>query len=139
MKIAIFTDIYAPWGSGGIASSIKAQKMELEKLGHEVTVFCPGFDAREKNVVNVPSHRWLRINKSVVSKRPTVVEEFVLQKFPDFADFDVVHVHYEASCSLAGCGWHDGLVCHWYRRCTDARIWRLRLIFHIHGNILQRV
>lgn len=102
MKIAIFTDIYAPWGSGGIASSIKAQKMELEKLGHEVTVFCPGFDAREKNVVNVPSHRWLRINKSVVSKRPTVVEEFVLQKFPDFADFDVVHVHYEASCSLAG-------------------------------------
>ncbi len=102
MKIAIFTDIYAPWGSGGIASSIKAQKTELEKLGHEVTVFCPGFDARERNVVNVPSHRWIKINKSVVSKRPTVVEDFVLQKFPDFAKFDVVHMHYEASCSLAG-------------------------------------
>lgn len=102
MKIAIFTDIYAPWGSGGIASSIKAQKLELEKLGHEVTVFCPGFDAREKGVVNVPSHRWLRINKSVVAKRPTVVEKFVLGKFPNFAEFDVVHVHYEASCSLAG-------------------------------------
>lgn len=102
MKIAIFTDIYAPWGSGGIASSIKAQKLELEKLGHEVVVFCPGFDAREKGVVNVPSHRWLRINKSVVAKRPTVVEKFVLGKFPNFAEFDVVHVHYEASCSLAG-------------------------------------
>ncbi len=102
MKIAIFTDIYAPWGSGGIASSIKAQKLELEKLGHEVVVFCPGFDAREKRVVNVPSHRWLRINKSVVAKRPTVVEKFVLEKFPNFAEFDVVHVHYEASCSLAG-------------------------------------
>lgn len=102
MKIAIFTDIYAPWGSGGIASSIKAQKLELEKLGHEVIVFCPGFDAREKNVVNVPSHRWVQINNSVVSKRPTVVEQFVLEKFPNFAEFDVIHVHYEASCSLAG-------------------------------------
>lgn len=102
MKIAIFTDIYAPWGSGGIASSIKAQKHELEKLGHDVTVFCPGFNAREKNVVNVPSHRILRINNSVVSKRPTVVEAFVLEKFLNFAEFDVVHVHYEASCSLAG-------------------------------------
>lgn len=102
MKIAIFTDIYAPWGSGGIASSIKAQKLELEKLGHEVVVFCPGFDAREKGVVNVPSHRWVRINNSVVAKRPTVVEKFVLEKFPNFAEFDVVHVHYEAMCSLAG-------------------------------------
>lgn len=102
MKIAIFTDIYAPWGTGGVASSIKAQKDALESLGHEVTVFCPGFDAREKNVVNVPSHKILRINNSVVSKRPTVVEEFVLGKFPNFAEFDVVHVHYEASCSLAG-------------------------------------
>lgn len=102
MKVAVFTDIYAPWGSGGIASSIKAQKLELEKMGHEVIVFCPGFEAREKHVVNVPSHRWLRINNSVVAKRPGVVEEFILQKFPDFAEFDVVHVHYEASCSLAG-------------------------------------
>lgn len=102
MKIAIFTDIYAPWGSGGIASSIKAQKMDLERLGHEVVVFCPGFDAQENGVVNVPSHRWVMINKSVVAKRPTVVEQFVIERFPDFAEFDVVHVHYEASCSLAG-------------------------------------
>lgn len=102
MKIAIFTDIYAPWGSGGIASSIKAQKTELEALGHEVTLFCPGFKATERGVVNVPSHEKLRINDSVVSKRPKIVEEFVLEKFPEFGEFDVVHVHYEASCSIAG-------------------------------------
>ena len=102
MKIAIFTDIYAPWGSGGIASSIKAQKEELEKLGHEVTIFCPGQNAHEKGVVNVPSHRFLKINKSTLAKRPTVVERFILAKYPRFYDFDVVHVHYEASCSLAG-------------------------------------
>lgn len=102
MKIAIFTDIYAPWGSGGIASSIKAQKEELEKLGHEVIVFCPGHDAHEKGVVNVPSHRWIKINKSTLSKRPTVVEKFILEKYPKFYEFELVHVHYEASCSLAG-------------------------------------
>lgn len=102
MRIAIFTDIYAPWGDGGIASSVKAQKDELENRGHEVMVFCPGFDSREKQVITVPSHKWLRVNGAVLSKRPGVVEKFVLEKVPDFADFDVVHVHYEASCSLAG-------------------------------------
>lgn len=69
MRIAIFTDIYAPWGDGGIASSVKAQKDELENKGHEVTVFCPGFDSREKNVVTVPSHKRLRVNGAVLSKR----------------------------------------------------------------------
>lgn len=102
MRIAIFTDIYAPWADGGIATSIKAQKDELESMGHDVTVFCPGFDAREKNVVNIPTCRFWRINGANLSKRPEKVEEFILEKFPDFADFDVVHVNYEAGCSLAG-------------------------------------
>ncbi len=102
MKIAIFTDIYAPWGDGGIASSVKAQKDDLERLGHEVTVFCPGFDAHEKSVVTVPSHKWLRVNRAVIAKRPGVVEDFVLKQKENFAEYDLVHVHYEASCSIAG-------------------------------------
>lgn len=102
MKIAIFTDIYAPWGDGGIATSIKSQKDELEKLGHEVTVFCPGLHATEKGVVTVPSHKIIRLSKSVVALRPKKVERFVVRKFPNFEDFDVVHAHYEASCSIAG-------------------------------------
>lgn len=102
MKIAIFTDIYAPWGNGGIASSIRAQKSELEKMGHEVVLFCPGFNAKEKGVVNVPSHKRIRVSDSVIAMRPSVVEAFVLEKYPNFDGFDVVHVHYEASCSIAG-------------------------------------
>lgn len=102
MRIAIFTDLYAPWAVGGIPSSVKAQKDELEKLGHEVIVFCPGVDAREKNVINVPTCRVWRINKARLAKRPEKVEEFVLEKVPNFAEFDVVHVHYEAECSIAG-------------------------------------
>lgn len=102
MKIAIFTDLYAPWADGGVVSSIRAQKDDLERMGHEVVVFCPGFDAREHGVVTVPSHKRLRINGAVIAKRPTVVEDFVLSKMPDFASFDLVHVQYEASCSIAG-------------------------------------
>lgn len=101
MKIAIFSDIYTPSGAGGIVASIRAQKAELERLGHEVTVFCPGHKTTEKGVVLVPSHKKLTINGAVISLRPWIVEEFVLQKFPDFP-FDLVHVHYEASCSIAG-------------------------------------
>lgn len=103
MKIAIFTDIYAPWGDGGIPSSIKAQKNELERLGHEVVVFCPGYNAREKGVINVPSHEHVEINGAILSMRPEKVEQFVMERFPNFpSEFDLVHVHYEASCSLAG-------------------------------------
>lgn len=104
MRIAIFTDLYAPWAVGGIISSIQAQKAELERLGHEVVVFCPGFvgESDEKNVVCVPSHRFVKINGAVMSKRPTVVERFVMTNYPDFEKFDIVHVHYEASCSIAG-------------------------------------
>lgn len=102
MKIAIFTDIYAPWSDGGIATSVKAQKDELEKLGHEVCVFCPGFDAREKNVITVPSFKKLRINGAVIAKSPRKVEAFVLEKFPKFETFDLIHVHYEGGCSIAG-------------------------------------
>lgn len=102
MRIAVFTDIYAPWGTGGIASSIKSQKDELERLGHEVTVFCPGFRAREKGVINVPTHKWVKVNHTPLAMRPSVIEEFVREKFSDFGEFDVVHVHYEGSCSIAG-------------------------------------
>lgn len=102
MRIAIFTDIYAPWGTGGVASSIKAQKDTLIEMGHEVIVFCPGSNAREKGVATVPTHKWLKINGTPLAKRPSVVEEFVRSRFPDFGEFDIVHVHYEASCSIAG-------------------------------------
>ena len=38
----------------------------------------------------------------MLSKRPCVVERYILRRVPDFESFDVVHVHYEASCSIAG-------------------------------------
>ncbi len=102
MKIAVFTDIYAPWGDGGIASSVRAQKEALMALGHEVTVFCPGFNAQERGVVNVPTFKRLTVNNVAMAKRPQEIRQFVLKKFPNFGEFDVVHTHYEMTCSMAG-------------------------------------
>lgn len=102
MRIAIFTDIYAPWSDGGIAKSVKAQKKALEKLGHKVTVFCPGFDAHEKGVITVPSFKFFKVNGAVIAKMPPDVERFIEGKYPDFNKFDVVHVHHELGCSVAG-------------------------------------
>ena len=102
MKIAIFTDVFLEV-PGGIPSSINAQKESLKKLGHEVTVFAPGFpdSTKDTDVKIVPTHKLLRLNGAPVSKRPQKVIESVLAEYPKF-DFDIVHVHYEASCSIAG-------------------------------------
>lgn len=100
MKIAVFTDVLLEV-PGGIPSSIFAQKESLEKLGHEVTIFAPGFSMEDKDVKLVPTHRLLRANGAPLSKRPGLVMKNVLEKYPGF-DFDIVHVHYEASCSIAG-------------------------------------
>ena len=102
MKIAIFTDVFLEV-PGGIPSSIKAQRKSLEELGHTVTIFCPGFKIPkgEKNIEIVPTHKHIRANGAPLSKSPEIVEKWVREKFPMF-DFDLVHVHYEAGCSLAG-------------------------------------
>ena len=107
MKIAVFSDVFMDV-PGGIPSSILAQKEGLEALGHEVTVFAPGLSKKSlktaklrDSVELVPSHKLLKLNGAPVSKRPGVVTKAILKKYPKF-DFDIVHVHYEASCSIAG-------------------------------------
>lgn len=101
MKIAIFTDLYLEV-PGGIPSSIKAQKESLKELGHEVTIFAPGKKTDDKDVVIVPTNGVISINGAPVAKRPSAVEKFVEQEFPKFSEFDIVHAHYEAACSIAG-------------------------------------
>ena len=123
MKIAVFSDAFLG-ATGGIPTSTWGQKLELERQGHDVVLFSPAMrhdiekvlgevdrkkslgDLKEQlykqhNIVVVPSHNWLRIAKTPVSKRPEVVERFIEALYPEF-DFDVVHVQYEASCSIAG-------------------------------------
>ena len=104
MRIALFTDIYLDI-PGGIPSSIKAQKSALQKLGHQVTIFCPGDQTNntEKDLYIVPTHRLLRPNQAPLAKRPKKILHSIKKEYPVFSDyFDLVHVHYEASCSIAG-------------------------------------
>ena len=100
MNIAIFTDLYLEV-AGGIPSSIRAQKEELKKRGHEVTVFCPGKSCEDEDVILVPTS-WLKVSGAPMGRSPEKIEKFVLEQFPMFAQFDVVHVHYEAEVSIAG-------------------------------------
>lgn len=102
MKIAIFTDIFLDT-FGGIPSSIAAQKAGLEKLGHQVVVFCPGFhQPKDANIVVVPTRKWLKPDGAPLARSPRVVEKWLLANVEDWRSFDIFHVHYEASVSIVG-------------------------------------
>lgn len=104
MRIALFTDIYLDI-PGGIPSSIKAQKSALQKLGHQVTIFCPGDRIKntEQDLCIIPTHHFLHPNHAPLAKRPKKILRFIKKEYPVFSDhFDLIHVHYEASCSIAG-------------------------------------
>ncbi len=102
MKIAIFTDIFLDT-FGGIPSSIAAQKAGLEKLGHQVTVFCPGFhQPKDTNIVVVPTRKWPKPNGAPLAYGPRRIENWLWANVEDLKSFEVFHVHYEASVSIAG-------------------------------------
>ena len=113
LRIAIFTDVFLGI-PGGIQSSIRAKKTALEALGHQVTIFCPGtqqdfenplskFGANhDPNIILVPTAKFL-INGAPFSKWTKQVVRFIEQKYPNLAEtFDLFHIHYEATTSMAG-------------------------------------
>ena len=120
MRIAFFTDVFLEI-PGGIPSSIKAQKTALESLGHHVTIFCPGWKKQQPgismdkksrlslnkksngDIIIVPSFKLLRPNGAPLAKSPTKIIKYINKLYPNFSSsFDLIHVHYEASCSIAG-------------------------------------
>ena len=109
MKVAIFTDCYLDL-MGGIKSSIDAQKEALEKNGHEVFVFSTGFPRSSdelkklslRSIFQVPSCKLFFLGLTPVSRRPKIIEKWLLRVFPELRDFDVFYIHYEGGCSIAG-------------------------------------
>ncbi len=102
MKVAIFTDVFLDV-PGGIPSSIVSQREYLAKNGISSIVFCPATPGVKvpEGVFGVPSYKYLRPGGAPLSKRISKVKKAILKTYPEF-DFDLVHVHYEAACSLAG-------------------------------------
>lgn len=109
MKIAIFSDCYLDL-TGGIVSSINAQKAALEKLGHKVYIFSTGFPRSEQelkrlaknHIYQVPSCKLFFRGLTPVSRRPQIIMRWLLDKHPEIRKFDIFYVHYEAGCSIAG-------------------------------------
>ena len=109
MKIAIFSDCYLDL-TGGIVSSINAQKTALENDGHEVYIFSTGFSRSDKelkkiekeHIYQVPCCKLFFRGVAPVSRRPKIIEKWLLENHPELKDFDVFYVHYESGCSIAG-------------------------------------
>lgn len=109
MKIAIFTDCFLDL-TGGIVTSITAQKKELEKRGHTVYVFSSSYpktakelgELAKENVFPVKSCRFIGRGLTPIARRPGIIEKDLLARHPEIKDFDVFYVHYEAGCSIAG-------------------------------------
>ena len=109
MKIAFFSDCYLDL-TGGIVSSINAQKRALEDNGHEVYVFSTGYPKTEKelqdlakqNIFQVPSCRFFFRGLTPVSRRPKIIERWLIKTHPEIKNFDIYYIHYESGCSIAG-------------------------------------
>ncbi len=109
MKIAFFSDCYLDL-TGGITSSINAQKAALEKNGHTVYIFSTSYpktlEERQKlaksSIFPVPSCRWLIRGVTPVSRRPKIIEKWLLREHPEIKNFDIYYIHYESGCSIAG-------------------------------------
>lgn len=109
MKIAFFSDCYLDL-TGGITSSINAQKAALEKAGHTVYIFSTGYPKSTKelkkladqNIFQVPSCKYLFRGLSPISRRPKIIEKWLLREHPEIKNFDIYYIHYESGCSIAG-------------------------------------
>lgn len=108
MKIAFFSDCYLDL-TGGIVSSIKAQKSALEQDGHTVLIFSTGFPRSRtelqklahQQIFQVPSCWLFFRGLAPISHRPGIIEKWLLKEHPELKDFDTFYVHYEAGCSIA--------------------------------------
>lgn len=109
MKIAFFSDCFLDL-TGGIVTSISAQKKELENRGHLVYVFSSAYPKSEEetaklqkeNIFPVKSCRLIGRGLTPIARRPKIIEKQIMREHPEIKDFNCFYVHYEAGCSIAG-------------------------------------
>ena len=89
MKIAFFSDCYLDL-TGGIVTSINAQKQELETRGHTVYIFSSSFPKSKKkiaalkkeNIFPVKSCRVWGRGLTPIARKPQIIETEILEKYP---------------------------------------------------------
>ena len=90
MKIAFFSDCYLDL-TGGIRSSINAQKKALEDDGHEVYIFTTGYpknkdklkNLAEQNIFQVPSCKVFFRGLTPISRKPEIIEKWLMKNHPE--------------------------------------------------------
>ena len=96
--------------TGGIRTSIDAQKSALEQNGHTVSIFTTSYPKSKaekqklakRNIYPVPSCRLFFRGLTPISRRPRIIEKWLLKNHPEVQNCDVFYVHYESGCSIAG-------------------------------------
>lgn len=109
MKIAFFSDCFLDL-TGGIVTSITAQKKELESRGHTVYVFSSSYpkseeqiaELKKENIFPVKSCHIFGRGLTPIARKPKIIEKQILKEYPEIKSFDCFYVHYEAGCSIAG-------------------------------------
>lgn len=100
MKVGIFTDTYYPQVSG-VATSILTLKEELEKDGHEVTIFTttdPNVIKKEKSIIRFSSIPFL----SFKDRRVAIRGKHQALKIAKKLEIDIIHTQTEFSLGMTG-------------------------------------
>lgn len=103
MKIAIFTDVYAP-EINGVSTSIQNSTKILAQKGHKILIFCPKYkNYREKKIKNIEVKRYsafsFATNKATRIAFPALGELLTTLKI--FKP-DVIHIHTPMNVGVAG-------------------------------------
>lgn len=109
MKIAFFSDCFLDL-TGGIVTTITAQKKELEKRGHTVYIFSSAYPKTAKELARLKKQNIFPVKScclwgrglTPIARRPKIIEKQILKEHPEIKDFDIFYIHYEAGCSIAG-------------------------------------
>jgi 1,2-diacylglycerol 3-alpha-glucosyltransferase len=101
MKIGLFSDSYLP-SLDGISNSIETFRLELEKRGHQVTVFAPApgmrYKERSADIIRFPAVKGLFFDDYLTSMffPPQALQRIKRQKL------DVIHYHTPSQVGLLG-------------------------------------
>ena len=94
------TDYYLPT-LGGVQTVIKAHREELERAGHEVTVFAPlTDDPADPHLERLPTARGFAPDGYPFTWSPAAAEEMLRRRLPAIGA-EVVHVHTEMFAATA--------------------------------------
>ena len=96
------TDYYLPT-LGGIQTSIKAQKEELEKAGHRVTVLCPLHEpSPDPTTIRLPTFKYIRPDNYPLAGTGKKVIAATKSELQKLGNVDIVHVHSDMAAGVSG-------------------------------------